>query len=340
MENMTKTPDVGAFDKASASALSVAGNHRELTIRKIMSTAVITVTSSDTILSAATKMSEHNVSCVIVVDDGHVTGILTQKDVLQAVAGDDADFHLHKVSQRMSKPVQAISVGRSVIEAGNLMESKGIKRLPVVQDRKLVGIVTQTDITRGLISLTALQGVADIMSRNIATVDAETTVLEAARIMASRNVSSIVAVYQHHLAGVLTEKDVLKRVVALSKNPTQTQVADVMSFPVTSVPPSYSILSASKMMEKMHIHRLVIVDGKKVCGIVTQTDVMRAVRGELERKEQERLRLIADLDDLVHYVTTDLQKLHDFLQGTRGFSAMPHDLHSPAHETPQPCDSP
>jgi len=332
MENMTKTRDLEAFEKAAASDLSPADNHRELTIPKIMSTEVITVTSSDTILSAATKMSENNVSCVIVVDDGHVTGILTQKDVLQAVAGDDANFHLHKVSQRMSEPVQAISVGRSVIEASNLMDSKGIKRLPVVQGRKLVGIVTQTDITRGLVSLTTLRCVTDIMSTNIATADPETTVLEAARIMSSRNVSSIVAVYQHRLAGVLTEKDVLKRVVSLSKNPTQTQVADVMSFPVTSVPPSYSILSASKMMEKMHIHRLVIVDGKKVCGIVTQTDVIRAVRSELERKEQERLRLIAELDDLVHYVTTDLQKLHDFLQGIRGFSAKPHEPAGPARK--------
>jgi len=120
-------------------------------------------------------------------------------------------------------------------------------------------------------------------------------VAEAAHIMSSYNVSSIVAEYQKRLVGILTERDLLKRVVALSKNPARTRVADVMSFPVTSVPPSYSILSASNMMEKMHVHRLVIVDGKKACGIVTQTDIMWAVRSELERRGEERQGLIAEL---------------------------------------------
>jgi CBS domain-containing protein len=136
------------------------------------------------------------------------------------------------------------------------------------------------------------------MSKNIATVDAQTTVAEAARIMSSRNISCVVVLHRNELAGILTEKDVLKRVVALSKNATQTRVPAVMSCPVASMPPSCSILSASKMMEKMHIHRLVIMDGKEVCGIVTQTDVMRAVRSELERREHERLGLTAQLDDL------------------------------------------
>lgn len=299
MENMTKTQDVGAVERAVASGLSLPANQHEMVIRDIMNRDVVTASSSDTILVASAKMSENNVSCVVVVDDGCVTGILTQKDVLGVVAGEDPDFYLQKVSQRMSSPVAVISASWSVMEGGKLMESKGIKRLPVVQGRKLVGIVTQTDITRGLISLISLRCVTDIMSSNIVSVDAETTVAEAAHIMSSCNVSSIVAEYQKRLVGILTERDLLKRVVALSKNPAQTPVADVMSFPVTSVPTGYSILSASNMMEKMHIHRLVIVDGKKACGIVTQTDIMWAVRSELERREEERQGLIAELQILV-----------------------------------------
>jgi len=333
MENMTQKCNT-AVAEAGLSDPGLAENYRELAIRDIMSKGVITATSSDTILSAARKMSENSVSCVVVVDDGHVTGILTQNDVLQAVASEDPDFHRQKVSERMSSPVEVIAVDRSVIDAGQIMEAKGIKRLPVADGRKLMGIVTQTDITRGLLSLTSLRYVADIMSRNITTVSAETTVAEAARIMCSHHVSSIVAVHQERLAGILTEKDLLKQVAALSKNPMQTRVADVMSFPVLSVPPSYSILSATKQMEKMHIHRLVIVDGKKVCGIVTQTDIMRAMRSELARKEQERLALIAQLGDLVHHLATDLQQLQDFLQWIPGLSASPHES-AGAPDTPE-----
>lgn len=298
MENITQSGDAAAVDSERVSGLWQVGKHCELTVKDIMSTQVITATLSDTICSAAIKMSENDVSCVVVLDDDRVTGIITQKDVLKGLAGEDADLQLQNVSDRMSTPVQVISPGRSVVEAGKIMETKGVRRLPVAEGHKLVGIVTQTDITRGLISLTSLRYVTDIMSRNIATVDAQTSVAEAARIMASRNISCVVVLNRNELAGILTEKDLLKRVVALSRNAAQTRVAAVMSCPVTSVPPSCSILSASKMMEKMHVHRLVIMDGKDVCGIVTQTDVMRAVRSELERREQERLELTAQLDDL------------------------------------------
>jgi len=295
MENMTKTRDVGAVEKAVASDLSLADNLHELVIRDIMNRDVVTATSSDTILAAAAKMSENNVSCVVVVDDGHVIGILTQTDVLQVVAGEEPDFQLQKVSKRMSSPVEVISAGWSVVEAGKFMECRGIKRLPVVEGRKLVGIVTQTDITQGLISLTSLRCVADIMSTTIVCLDAETTVAEAACIMSSYNVSSIVAEHQKRLVGILTERDLLKRVVALSKKPAQIRVADVMSSPVTSVPPNYSIHSASILMEKMHVHRLVIVEGEKACGIVTQTDIIMALRSELEKREEEGQGLIAEL---------------------------------------------
>jgi predicted transcriptional regulator len=303
MENVMQSQDVAhqrRLDSGPASGLWHLGKHCELTIRDIMSTEVITAASSDTICSVAIKMSQNNVSCVVVLDDDRLTGIITEKDVLQAVASQDTDFRLQNVSDRMSSPIQVISPARSVIEAGQIMEAKGVRRLPVAEGDKLVGIVTQTDITRGLISLTPLRYVADIMSRDITTVDAQTTVAEAARIMSSRHISCVLVLHRNELAGILTEKDLLKRVVALSKNATQTRVAAVMSCPVTSAPPGCSILSASKMMEKMHIHRLVITDGREVCGIVTQTDVMRAVRSELEKREQEQLELTAQLDDLPH----------------------------------------
>lgn len=298
MENVTQSHDAAAVDSGPASGCYQAGKHRRLTIQDIMSAQVITAASSDTICSAAIKMSENSVSCVVVLDDGRVTGIITQKDVLRGVAGEDADFQLQNVSGVMSTPVQVTSPRRSVIEAGKIMEAKGVRRLPVVEGHKLVGIVTQTDITRGLISLTSVRYVTDIMSPNVATVDAQTTVAQAARIMSSRSISCVVVLRRNELAGILTEKDVLKRVVALAKNATQNPVAAVMSRPVTSVSPSCSILSASKMMEKMHVHRLVIMDGKDVCGIATQTDVIRAVRSELEKREQERLGLTAQLDHL------------------------------------------
>lgn len=284
-----------------------------LRVRDIMTKEVTTAPSGDTVFSAVTKMSADAFSCVVVVDDGQVTGILTEKDVLKDVAGCSTDLGRLKIAERMSSPVQVIAADRSIIEAGKTMEAKGIKYLPVIEDGQLVGIVTQTDITRGMISLSALRYVADIMTRNVATVDAEAPVSEAARIMSRRNVSCLIAVHRREAAGIMTEKDLFKRVVTLQKDPAQTRVVDVMSFPIVAVPPSYSILSAIRKMETMHLHRLVVMESKEVCGIVTQTDIMRAIRRSFEAMESRQHALVRRLTDLVQCVIPDQRKLQEFL---------------------------
>jgi len=288
-------------------------SRRELTIRDIMSHEIITATSDDTILSAANRMSESNVSCIIVIDDEMVIGILTDKDILKGVAGHDTEFQRLRVEERMSSPVETVRPEESVIAAAKTMETKGIKRLPVVDGGHLVGVVTQTDITRGLISISPLKAVSDIMARDVATVDTGATVAEAARIMSLEGISCLIAMHRHAVAGIVTEKDLLRRVVALRKDPTQTQVVDVMSFPMISVPPGHSVLSAAKKMDTMHIHRLVVMADDHVCGLVTQTDIARAVRVELERLQEEYQTLAAELGSRIQHVTEDLGRLQAFL---------------------------
>jgi CBS domain-containing protein len=185
--------------------------------------------------------------------------------------------------------------------------------VPVVQEGQLVGIVTETDITRGLISLSPLRYVSDLMTKQVASVEAEVTTDEAARVMSCRNISCLIVMHRQEVRGIVTEKDLLKRIVALHKNPTQTFVVDVMSFPVVTVPSTCSLLSAIKKMETMHLHRLLIAEGKTVCGIVTQTDIMQAIRRAFEAAEAQRRAWAAELADLVQHITQDTAKVRKFL---------------------------
>ncbi len=278
-----------------------------------MSRDVVTATLDDTISTAVTRMSEHYVSCLVVLDDGHVAGILTEKDVLKSVGGGHTEFDPLRVSQQMSRPVKLVSPDTSIVEAGRIMETNRIRRLPVVEEGQLVGIVTQTDITRGLIALTPLQHVSDIMTRRVTAVAADATTTEAARIMSSSNISCLIVMIRGEVVGILSEKDVLKRVVAVHKDPTQTRVTDVMSFPVVAVPRTFSVLAASKKMETMRLHRLVVMEDKKVYGILTQTDIMRAIQNAFESVESQRRVLAAELTDLVHDTIRELEKIRDFL---------------------------
>ncbi len=286
-----------------------------LRVADIMSREVVTAALDDTIFSVAQKMSELRISCVVVTDRGRVVGILTEKDMLNSVAGRDTEFRRLKVSERMSSPVDTIPAHVSVFEADRLMDTRCIRRLPVVEEGQLVGIVTQTDITRGLISLNSLRYVSDVMTRHVASIRSDATAVEAARIMSTSSISCLIALHGQDVVGIITEKDLLKRIVALHKDPMQSRVVDVMSEPVVAVPPHCSILSAGKKMEAMHFHRLLVMDGKTVCGIITQTDIMRAIRNAFDAVETQRRALETELDDLVQHVILEMQRIQSFLRG-------------------------
>ncbi len=291
-----------------------------LRVKDVMNKDVITISSDETVVSAAKVMSENNVSCIAVVDDGSMAGILTEKDLLTKIAGGEMDSDKITVSKIMSCPVESISPDLTVFDASTIMESKHIKRLPVLVGNRLVGIVTQTDLTRALTSYGMWKDVAEIMSSDMAVIEPKRTVAEAVEIMNSRNISCIVALEGNQVRGIVTERDLLKRVVALEKHPAHTAVEEVMSSPVTTIPPTYSIFSARKVLDKMHIRRLVVTEGERLCGIVTQTDIFRAMKKKLQEEEEKSSQLLdhsenniytLDSDGKIIYVNSAFMKLFE-----------------------------
>jgi CBS domain-containing protein len=116
-----------------------------LFVENIMSRRVKTVASVQTIRSATKKMVKAKTGSLIVVDALETVGIMTEGDVSKAIAkGLDPDRNL--VKEIMSKRLITTSPDTRVEDAAKLMADSGVKKLPVMEDGKLVGIVTQTDI--------------------------------------------------------------------------------------------------------------------------------------------------------------------------------------------------
>jgi len=291
MENITQprtdqgsrtTPeDQGSTGLAEVNAMS-------LKVKDIMSHNVVTAAPVETLLSAAARMSDHAVSCVIVIDDDKILGILTERDILREATHGIGHVGAITVADAMSNPVVTIDCESRVLDAGAIMTSKSIKRLVVVEEERLCAVLTQTDVTRGLISMAPIRDVASLMSTDIASVDASALVAEAVEIMASRHISAIVAMGQQEPVGILTEKDVLRQIVARRRDPCRTVVRELMSHPVVSVPPSHSIISACQMMDDKRIHRVVVMDHGQACGIVSQTDVLDALLGYIDKTRADR----------------------------------------------------
>jgi transcriptional regulator with GAF, ATPase, and Fis domain len=253
-----------------------------LRVGDVMSKDVVTVCPDETVVSAAKMISENNISCIVVVDNGNVAGILTETDFLKRVVAEGKDFDEISVKEVMSSPVESIGSDLSVFEASRIMDEKHIKRVPVLGEGRLVGIATQTDLIRVSASYGMWRNVGEIMSRDVVGIQSKATVVEATEVMTGCSISCIVVLKGDEVVGVLTEKDFLKRVVALRKDPAEIKMEELMSSPVMTVPPDCTVFSASRIMEKMDVRRLVIMENKQLRGIVTQTDILKAVKKKLQ----------------------------------------------------------
>ena len=123
-----------------------------LEVGDVMTKDVIAISPDETVVVAAKVMSENNISCIIAVDNNSLAGILTETDVFKRAVVEDKDFDKLRVGEIMSSPVESISSDLSVLETSKIIEDKHIKRLPILKKKRLVGIVTQTDLIQVLTS--------------------------------------------------------------------------------------------------------------------------------------------------------------------------------------------
>jgi CBS domain-containing protein len=116
------------------------------------------------------------------------------------------------------------------------------------------------------------------------TVAPNVTVHAAARAMADRKVGAAGVVENDRLVGIITERDVLRRVVAEGGDPMSALVADVMSSPVISVDLNTSVADAADIMRTNHIRHLAVLDADgKVTGILALQYVLYDMLDDLER---------------------------------------------------------
>ncbi len=134
--------------KKSASDSSRPFSNTKLKVKDIMSKNVVSVSPNEIVVSAAKVMSKSGISCVAVVDNTTVTGILSQTDFVKLALEEHKDFYKTKVEEIMSSPVISIPSDFSVSKTNKMMEEKHIKRVVILEQERLVGILTQTDILR------------------------------------------------------------------------------------------------------------------------------------------------------------------------------------------------
>jgi CBS domain-containing protein len=113
------------------------------------------------------------------------------------------------------------------------------------------------------------------MIKEVVTIDEGATVKEAAEVMNKFEIGCLITVKKGKAVGIITERDLLKRVVAEGREAKKTKVKDIMTSPLVVVEPSTELEEAVRLMFQMKIKKLPVVDGKRLAGLVTLTDIAR-----------------------------------------------------------------
>lgn len=116
------------------------------TIREIMSTSLITVAPNASVAEAATVMGGRHAGSALVLEDGRLAGIFTERDVLRALASDFDASH-HTVAEWMTKDPVTITPDADVREALDRMLEEGFRHMPVMEAGELVGVVSIRDLS-------------------------------------------------------------------------------------------------------------------------------------------------------------------------------------------------
>jgi CBS domain-containing protein len=122
-------------------------------VGRIMSKTVRTVSARQPVSAAVAVMTKHDIGSVVVLKDGAPLGIITERDVMRHLVG-KTSRNLDKPSEALaSKPLVTVPPDTEIWEAFMMMLRRKIRRLPVMQAGKLVGIVTERDLFKWVVSV-------------------------------------------------------------------------------------------------------------------------------------------------------------------------------------------
>lgn len=192
-------------------------------VREIMTRDVITMSNKSSIGDTIKNMISNHVGAIPIVDgDKKLVGIVTERDFALALAGVLTD---ELVEDYMTTDVITITPGTPLETSSKLMVRNSFRRAPVVEEDKLIGIITSTDILSFFVDkkcfsqMTSNKGtdvlntkISEIMEKNMVTMEPLTRLGDLCEVFKEKNIGGVPVVKNGVLLGIITERDILKAI--------------------------------------------------------------------------------------------------------------------------------
>ncbi|RLI96173.1 MAG: CBS domain-containing protein [Candidatus Altiarchaeales archaeon] len=118
--------------------------------------------------------------------------------------------------------------------------------------------------------------IRDIMTKDVITINHNESVLKAAEMMSDLNIGCLVVEIDNKVCGIITERDIITKVICRNRNPKVTRVKEIMSSPLVTIHPLASLEDAVRIFNETGFKRLVVTSGDSLEGIVSTEDLIAA----------------------------------------------------------------
>jgi len=263
-----------------------------MAVKNILTRNPITIDKDQRLKDALRCMTKEKISRLLVTDEGEIVGIITEEDVAKRL-GKAKDLGTERklmasafhVSSAMMKELITVSLETSEADAAKVMLEHGFSSVPVTDGSRIVGLVTKTDLIRGLVN--SKKEAVNFYTKDPITTSPGASLVSAREKMLKHNVHRLVVTNRGMIAGILTERDVAYGLSVFRKALDSKIQADVRGMRVEHVmahdpvviKPGTPVGKAVKIMLEKNISGLVVVGE---FGILTKTDLVRGISdGEL-----------------------------------------------------------
>jgi CBS domain-containing protein len=267
---------------------------QDLAAADFMTREVVWASPDDDLGEVLGKMKTHDVHELPVGKKGKIAGVVTMRELMRRHTLPPTT----KVSNVLQPTPETDPTTRLPAVAERLI-STGFRALPVVQKKKLLGMVSRTDLVRALVETDALDGlsVREFMTPNPQCVSEEDTVEHAVHVMQSLGERTIPVVDKHrHLKGALGLKDVVdlfarpKKRKQLGDYATEhdkvtLEVKSVMRYPPVTIGAEGDLPHAAERMLKDNVSSVIVTENDEPVGVVTKLDLMHFLAGLQEREQ-------------------------------------------------------
>jgi CBS domain-containing protein len=214
------------------------------------------------------------------------SGIVTETDLIRKVLAKGVDPSLATVDQVMTSPLLTIASDRPMLDASHLMESNHVRYLCVSEDEEIVGVISVRDLARYFVDSeggpirdldNVYRPLSVLMRTTMETIASERTVLEAAQIMAEKQIGSLLVLEAGEMVGIVTETDIVRKGIASRLPASSTRVGSVMNFPLIQIDINRTVRDASRLMAEQRIRHLAVTEENKVVGLLSVRDLVKMV---------------------------------------------------------------